>query len=82
MHGDPGNARLDDAAVEAPAEVARLNRRAMPGREDQAGLDPGIPGALAVGVLLHLTELERGDAQINEGEGALLMSVLTWRRRR
>ena len=69
MHGDPGNTCLDDAAIEAPAEVAWLDRCAVPGREDQASLDPRIPGALAVSVLLLLAELERGDAQVNKGEG-------------
>ena len=68
-NGDPWDAGSDDAAVEAPAEVTWLDRRAMPSREDQAGLDPGIPGALAVGVLLLLTELERGNAQVDEGKG-------------
>lgn len=81
-----GTPALITAAIEAPAEVAWLDRRAMPGREDQAGLDPGISGALAVGFLL-LAELERGDAQIKRGDahinegGASDVSVLTWRRR-
>ncbi len=69
MHGDPGNARLDDGTVKAATEVAGLNGRAMPGGEDQAGFDPGISGALAVSVLLLLPELERGDAQVDERKG-------------
>ncbi len=69
MHGNPGNARLDDAMVEATAEVAWLDGRAMASGEDQAGFDPGIPGALAVSVLLFLAELERGNAQVDEGKG-------------
>ena len=43
MHGDPGNARLDDAAVETAAEVAWLDRRTVSGGEDQAGFDQGGP---------------------------------------
>jgi len=31
-----------DAAAEAAVEVARLDRRAMPGGEDQAGIDPDL----------------------------------------
>ena len=31
VHGDPGNPRSHDAPVEAAVEVARLNRRAVPG---------------------------------------------------
>jgi hypothetical protein len=38
------------------------------GGEHQAGVDPGIPCALAVGVLLLPAELERGDTQAWEEE--------------
>ena len=62
---------LRDAAVEAAAEVARLDRRAVAGGEHQAGVDPGVSGALPVGVLLLPAELERGDAQVGEGKRGL-----------
>jgi hypothetical protein len=42
VHGDPGNPRSDDTAVETAVEVARLDRRAVPGGEDQAGVYPAI----------------------------------------
>jgi hypothetical protein len=41
----------------------------MPGGEHQASLDPGIPGVLAVSVLLFLAELEHGNAQVNQRQG-------------
>jgi hypothetical protein len=62
MQLDLGNVRLVDAAAEAAVEVTRLDRRAVAGSEDQAGLDPGIPRLFPVGVLLFLAELERRDA--------------------
>ena len=68
MHSDLGDPCLGDAAVEAATEVARLDRGAVPGGEDQAGIDPGVPGLLAVGVLLLPAELERGDAQVRKGK--------------
>ncbi len=42
VDGDPGNPRSNDAPVEAAVEVARLDRRAVPGGEDQTGVDPAI----------------------------------------
>jgi hypothetical protein len=71
VHGDPGNSRTRDAAVEAAAEVARLDRRAAAGGERQAGVNPGACGADSVGVLLLPAELERGDAQLGKGEGGI-----------
>jgi hypothetical protein len=64
MHGDLRHLRFDDTALEAAVEVARLDRGAMAGGEYQAGFDPGIPGALPLGVLLFLAEFEGGDAQV------------------
>ena len=43
----------------------------MPGGEDQAGVDPGVPRLFPVGVLLLLAELERRDAQVGEGQRGL-----------
>jgi hypothetical protein len=56
--------RPRDAAVEAAAEVPRLNRRAVAGGEHQAGVDPGVSGTLPIGVLKLPAQLERGDAQV------------------
>src|SRR5215813_12453633 len=44
MDGDPGDSGGDDAAVEAAAEVTRLDRRTVPRGEDQAGVDNPVPG--------------------------------------
>jgi len=61
---------MDEAAVEVP----RFDRCSVMGREHQAGFDPGVAGAGAVGVLL-LADLERGDAEAREGSGASDVSV-------
>ena len=61
-----GYAGGDDAAVEAAAEVARLDRGAMPGGEDQTGIDPAITCAVTVGILLLLADLECGHAQVGQ----------------
>ena len=63
MHGDPGGPRGGDAPVEAAVEVARLDRGSVAGGEDQAGIDPAISRTNASGVLLFLTDLQRGHAQ-------------------
>jgi hypothetical protein len=48
VNGDPGHPGGNDAAAEATAEVTRLDRRAVPGGEDQAGIYQGGPkGPLA-----------------------------------
>ena len=62
VHGDPGDMGLDDAAIEAAAEVPRLQRRTVAGGEDQARFDPCSISPPTVGLLLLLTELERGHA--------------------
>jgi hypothetical protein len=71
VHGDLGDFRSGDAAVEAAAEVARLDRCAVPGGEDQAGVDPGVSRAFPVGLLLLPAELQCRDAQVREGERGL-----------
>jgi len=68
MDSDPADLCLTDTPVEAAGEVPRLNRRAEPGGEHQAGLRPATGGTLAVGVLLLPAELQRGHAQVREGE--------------
>ena len=68
VDGDPADLRFADAAVEAAGEVARLDRRAAPGGENQAGLHPAGTGSVPVGVLLLPAELERGDAQVRKGK--------------
>lgn len=48
VNGDPGHPGGNDAAAEATAEVTRLDRRAVPGGEDQAGIyQNGPKGPLA-----------------------------------
>jgi hypothetical protein len=42
MHGDPGDPGGSDAPVKAAVEVARLDRGAVTGSEDQAGINPAI----------------------------------------
>ena len=81
VHGDPGHSRPHDAAIEAADEVTRFDRRPMTGSEHQAGIDPGIPSPLTVGVLLLPAELERGEAQVREGKRASDASVLVSRRK-
>jgi len=71
VDSDPGNAGGDDAPVEATVEVARLDRRAVPGGEDKAGVDPSVSSTLAVGVLLLLADLKHGDAQIRQRQRCL-----------
>jgi hypothetical protein len=41
------------------------------GGEHQAGINPGFPSTLTVSILLLLAELERGDAQVRQGERCL-----------
>jgi hypothetical protein len=71
VDGDPGYAGGDDAAVEAAAEVARLDRRTVPRSEDQAGIYPAVSRAVAVSVLLLLAGLECGDAQVGQRQRCL-----------
>ena len=71
VHGDLGDFRPGDTAVKAAAEVARLDRCAVPGGENQAGVNPGISRVFPVGVLLLPAELECRDAQVGEGEWGL-----------
>ena len=52
-------------------KVARLDRRAVPGGEDQAGVDPAISRTVTVSVLLLLADLERGDAQVRQRQRCL-----------
>jgi hypothetical protein len=66
VDGDPGYPGGDDAAIEAPAEVARLDRSAVPGGEDQAGIDPAITSAATIGVLLLPAGLECRQAQVGQ----------------
>ena len=51
-----------------PIEVTRLNRGSVPGGEDQAGVNPAISRAIAISVLLLLTDLERSHTQIRQRE--------------
>jgi len=54
---DLGNARDRDAAVEAPVEVARLDRRAVAGREDQASFHPSAVRLIPVSRLPFAAEV-------------------------
>jgi len=71
VHGDPGNPRSDDAAVETAVEVARLDRCAVPGGEDQAVVNPAISRTLAVRILLFHANLERRHAQLGQWQWCL-----------
>ena len=71
MDGDPGDTGSDDAAIEAPPEVARLDGRAVPGGEDQASINPAISRTVTVGVLLLLSDLQCGHAQIRQRQRGL-----------
>ena len=64
------NVLAAEPLAELLARPAWLDRHTVPGGEDQAGFGLGIPGALAVGVLPHLAELERSDARSMRGKGA------------
>ena len=68
---DLGDARQSDAAVEAPVKVARLNRRAVAGREDQASFHPGAVRPVPVSRLPFASELQRGYAQAGQGKRRL-----------
>lgn len=57
-----------DALVEAAVEVARLDRGAVTGREDEPGLDPAVDGRFAVGVLLAPADAQRRHAHERQGE--------------
>src|SRR6478609_536136 len=71
VHGDPGNPRSNDAPVKAAVEVARLDRRAVPGGEDQTGVYPAISRTITINVLLLLADLKRSDAQIRQRQWCL-----------
>ena len=77
FRGDTGS---DDAAIEAPPEVARLDGRAVPGGEDQGSINPAISRTVTVGILLLLSDLQCGHAQIRQRQRASEVSVLTSRR--
>jgi hypothetical protein len=66
VDGDPRHLGLGEAAVEAAAEVPRLEGCAMSGGEHQAGINPGTIGTVAVTLLLLGAELERGHAQLGQ----------------
>jgi len=63
--------RSHDAPVKAAVEVARLDRRAVPGGEDQAGVNPAISRTITISVLLLLADLKRSDAQIRQRQWCL-----------
>jgi hypothetical protein len=65
------NPRSHDAPVKAAVEVARLDRRAVPGGEDQAGVYPAISRTITISVLLLLADLKRSDAQIRQRQRCL-----------
>jgi hypothetical protein len=71
VHGNPGNPRSHDAPVEAAVEVARLDRRAVPGGEDQASVDPDVSRMVTISVLLLLADLKRSDAQVRQRQRCL-----------
>jgi hypothetical protein len=71
VHRDLGNACPGDAAVEAAVEVARLDRRAVPGGEDQASVDPDVSRMVTISVLLLLADLKRSDAQVRQRQRCL-----------
>src|SRR5689334_10794606 len=71
VHGDLRDLCPGDAPVEAAVEVARLDGCAIARGEDQAGVDPGSVCVVAVGVLVLLAELKRGDAQVRQREWRL-----------
>jgi hypothetical protein len=64
VHGNPGHSGGNDAPVEAGVEVARLNRRTVPGGEDQAGIGPAISRTGPVCVLLLAADLQSSYAQV------------------
>jgi hypothetical protein len=68
VHCDLGNLGPGNAAVETAIEVPRLDERAVTGSEHQTGVDPSSANPGPVGILLLLAELERGDAEVREGE--------------
>jgi hypothetical protein len=70
VDGDPEDSRGDDAAVEAAAEVARLDRGTVPRGEDQAGIDPAVSRTLVVSVLLLLRILSAVTHSSGSGSGA------------
>ena len=71
MDRDAGDTSGEDAAVEAAAELARLDRGAVPGSEDPASIDPAVSGPVTVSILLLLADLECGHAQVGQWQRCL-----------
>ena len=78
VDGDPGHSGFDDAAIEAAAEVSRLQRRPVAGREHQTRIDPGSVNPAPVGFLLFAADhpasgtiaRRRGKPRRHHGVGA------------
>ena len=64
VHGDPPDAGRVAAAVPGAVEVARLDRRAVAGGEDQAGVVPGLAGVLPGCLLLAVAAAGARPAQM------------------
>ena len=71
MDGDPGYPGGGDAPVEAAVEVARLDRCAVSGGEDQASVYPAVSRTVTISVLLLLADLKRSHAQIRQRQRCL-----------
>jgi hypothetical protein len=74
VHGDPSDLRLADPVVVGPAEVARLDRRAVPGGEHEPGVTPQLSRFRSCLILLGLPQMQSRDTdrrQRQRGIGAL-----------
>jgi hypothetical protein len=60
---------------DAPVEVPRFDRGAVPGGEDQPGIDPAVTGPDPIDVLLFPADLQGRNAQVGQGNGASDVSV-------
>jgi hypothetical protein len=66
---DTWNARLPAVRIKGPVEVARFDRCAVAGREDEVGFMPLVSRLVAGIVLNPLTVSERRDAESQQGKG-------------
>jgi hypothetical protein len=68
VHRDWANARLGAACLEVPVEVARLDRLPVAGADDEVRSLPGGSGGVAPLVLALAPFLERGGADLGQGQ--------------
>lgn len=71
MNGDLSDGGAGDAAVLGAVEVAGFDRQSVAGREDHAGVVPGVAGLLSGGLLLLVAVRQCGDADGRQREGSI-----------